>query len=181
MAPMICILSVFSIFAYHSIQLFTMICTFTTVRTCLRCCIGRLLFSLLTDLNDLHSGYHIFGAAVVAHFDPEWGRCVTLCISIVRIAHYGLTYLSRHHFQRVLLLIRNIANPHEDDGYFPTWRHKDWFQGHSWASGIVRPPYRNGRNQESSSEAIAAYEAITVYGSAMYVYSCVMIRPVDLQ
>lgn len=68
-------------------------------------------------------------------------------------------------FEQVLLLIRVIASPEGDD-FFPPWRHKDWFQGHSWASGIaVSVP--NGKNQESSSEAIAAYEAIALYGSTM--------------
>jgi len=43
--------------------------------------------------------------------------------------------------------------------------------GFSWASGIVTTiqgkPYPNGRNQESASEAIAAYEAVALYGQAM--------------
>lgn len=42
--------------------------------------------------------------------------------------------------------------------------------GSSWASGIVTlqgQPNRNGRNQESSAEAINAYEAIALYGATM--------------
>jgi endo-1,3(4)-beta-glucanase len=92
-----------------------------------------------------HYGYMIYAAAVVAHFDPAWGRDT---------------------FERVLLLIRAIANPSVDDHYFVPWRQKDWFSGHSWASGIATS-VQNGKNQESSSEAIAAYEAIALYGSAM--------------
>ena len=64
------------------------------------------------------------------------------------------------------LLARTIANPDEEDKFFVPWRHKDWYQGHSWASGIATAPL-NGRNQESSSEAIAAYEAVTLYGESM--------------
>lgn len=93
-----------------------------------------------------HYGYHIYAAAVAAHFDHAWGR--------------------KFH-QRVLLLIRDIANPSASDPYFPTWRHKDWYLGSSWASGIVTisgDPYPNGRNQESSSESISAYEAVALYG-----------------
>lgn len=44
------------------------------------------------------------------------------------------------------------------------------FLGNSWASGIAlfgNRPYLNGRNQESSSEAIAAYEGIAMFGSVM--------------
>lgn len=97
--------------------------------------------------NDMHFhyGYHIFGAAVVAHFDPIWGR---------------------EFFERVLLLVRNIANPSENDEFFPVMRHKDVYQGHSWASGIATW-VRNGRNQESSSESVAAYESVALYGKVM--------------
>jgi endo-1,3(4)-beta-glucanase len=83
----------------------------------------------------------------VAHFDPEWGK---------------------KHFDRVLLLVRDIANPSEDDPSFPLFRHKDWYQGSSWASGVPIPPYLNGKNQESSSEAIAAYEGVALYGQTMH-------------
>lgn len=103
-------------------------------------------FAAFYNDQHFHYGYHIYAAAVVAHFDPDWGR---------------------RFYERVLLLIRNIANPSEDDPHFPTWRHKDWYQGHSWASGIPQPPYPNGKNQESSSEAVAAYEAIALYGKVM--------------
>ena len=94
-----------------------------------------------------HYGYHIYAAAVVSKFNRKW--------------------LDKY-YEHVLLLIRDIANPSENDPYFPTWRHKDWFLGFSWASGIVTLsglPYPNGRNQESSSEAIAAYEAVSLFGS----------------
>jgi len=94
-----------------------------------------------------HQGYHIYAAATVAHFDHAWGI---------------------DHFEEVLLLIRDIANPSPDDVYFPTYRMKDWYLGNSWAGGIgaLMP---NGRNQESSSEAIAAYEAVSLFGQVMAV------------
>lgn len=92
-----------------------------------------------------HYGYFIFSASVVAHFDPEWGK---------------------KHFEEVLLLIRDIANPSEKDTRFPLYRHKDWYQGSSWASGITMP-VPNGKNQESSSEAIAAYEGVALFGQVM--------------
>jgi len=93
-----------------------------------------------------HYGYHIYAAATVAHFDPEWGR---------------------NNFERVLLLVRDIANPSLDDPFFPQARHKDWFQGSSWASGISLPVSPTGMNQESTSEAIAAYEAVALFGKTM--------------
>ena len=44
------------------------------------------------------------------------------------------------------------------------------YLGFSWASGIVTingEPYPNGLNQESSSESIAAYEGVALFGEAM--------------
>lgn len=93
-----------------------------------------------------HLGYHIYSAAVVAKYDTKWGY---------------------DNFESVLVYIRDIANPSRDDDYFTTWRHKDWFLSLSWASGVVfanNEPYLNGRNEESSSEAVAAYEAIALFG-----------------
>ncbi len=94
-----------------------------------------------------HYGYLIYAAAVVSNYDYVWAR---------------------KYFEQVLLLIRDIANPSTHDRFFPQFRHKDWFLGSSWASGIATlggQPYPNGRNQESSSEAIHAYEGVALYGS----------------
>jgi len=93
-----------------------------------------------------HYGYMIYAAAVVTRFDPQWGV---------------------DNYEYIMLLIRNVANPSDLDPDFPVFRHKDWYAGHSWASGIVRPPFPLGKNQESSSEAIAAYEAIALFGDAL--------------
>ena len=104
---------------------------------------------LLGYYNDhhYHYGYHIYAAAVVAKFDPVWGE---------------------KFFERVLLYIRDFANPFPDDEYFTHFRQKDWFLGSSWASGIVSGENSpHGRNEESSSEAVAAYEAVALYGSVM--------------
>jgi endo-1,3(4)-beta-glucanase len=94
-----------------------------------------------------HYGYHIYAAATVAHFNPDWGK---------------------KYFERVLLLVRDIANPSHLDKSFARFRHKDWYQGSSWASGTTFPPYLNGKNQESSSEAIMAYESVAMFGQTMH-------------
>lgn len=93
-----------------------------------------------------HYGYHIYAAAALTHFDRDWGR---------------------RHFEDVLLLVRDYANPSEDDVYFPRFRNKDWYQGSSWASGITMPTFGNIVNQESTSEAIAGYEAVALFGKEM--------------
>lgn len=105
-----------------------------------------------------HYGYHVYAAAVAAKLDPQWGR---------------------DHFEDVMLYIRDFANPFEDDKYFPQYRSKDWFLGSSWASGIISAENSpHGRNEESSSEAISAYEGVTLYGSAMVdAFSAAMAGP----
>jgi endo-1,3(4)-beta-glucanase len=94
-----------------------------------------------------HYGYHLYAAAVAAKFDPEW----------------AMEYMAD-----IMLYIRDFANPMDDDPHFTQYRQKDWFLGSSWASGIVSGENSpHGRNEESSSEAISAYEAMALFGSAM--------------
>jgi endo-1,3(4)-beta-glucanase len=93
-----------------------------------------------------HYGYHVYAAAVVSKFDPAWGT---------------------KYFDKVMMYIRDFANPFHDD-VFVQFRQKDWYLGSSWASGIMSAETSpHGRDQESSSEAIAAYEAVALYGSVM--------------
>lgn len=67
-----------------------------------------------------------------------------------------------------MLYIRDIANPSTDDNFFPVFRQKDWYLGNSWAAGLMSMELSpHGREQESSSEAIAAFEGIALYGNAM--------------
>ncbi|KAL3940620.1 MAG: hypothetical protein SGBAC_004876 [Bacillariaceae sp.] len=94
-----------------------------------------------------HYGYHVYAAAVVAKYDPEW----------------ALLY-----FDKILLYIRDYANPWMNDEFFTPFRQKDWWMGSSWASGIVSGENSpHGRNEESSSEAIAAYESMALFGHVM--------------
>jgi len=90
-----------------------------------------------------HYGYLIYSSAVVAKFDPQWA------------AAYN---------ERVLALIRDIANPSPNDPYFTTFRYFDHFVGHSWALGIYSDP--NGKGQESTSEAVNAWYGIYLYAQA---------------
>ena len=76
-----------------------------------------------------HYGYFIYAAAMVARFDPPF---------------YDNNKAALDTF------VRDICNPDPTDPDFPWARHKDWFDGHSWASGLF--PQANGKGQESSSE-----------------------------
>jgi len=93
-----------------------------------------------------HYGYHVYAAAALAHFDPAWAV---------------------DHYEDVALMVRDYANPSQEDTAFPVFRHKDWYRGHSWAGGITKPMFRNIMNQESVSEAVMAYEAVALFGKTM--------------
>jgi len=91
-----------------------------------------------------HYGYFLYAAAAVGRKDSAWLRQWAPSIS--------------H-------LIRDIANPSATDPLYPQHRFKDWFVGHSWASGIF--PSASGRNQESVSEALNAWYGLALYGKAL--------------
>jgi len=94
-----------------------------------------------------HYGYWIYAVAAVVKAEPQW-------------------WSSNAQLQnRVLALVRDIANPSDDDPYFTAMRHKDWFMFHSWASGLQ--PVADGANQESISEAINAYYGVALLGEAI--------------
>lgn len=91
-----------------------------------------------------HWGYFIYGAAVIARFDSAWAT---------------------EHLAPVNDIIRDIANPSPaGDPYFTQLRHFDWYEGHSWAAGLQANG--DGRNQESTSEAVNAWYGINLWGLA---------------
>lgn len=57
----------------------------------------------------------------------------------------------------------DIINPSSRDPYFPITRCRDWFAGHSWASGIANGA--GSRDQESSGEAINGYYGALLWAS----------------
>ena len=90
-----------------------------------------------------HYGYFLYAAAVMAKDSPEWA------------AEWG---------DEVMHLVRNLANPAASDPHYTFMRNKDWFVGHSWASGLFE--FGDGRNQESTSEAVNAWYSLYLYGLA---------------
>ncbi|KAJ2710339.1 hypothetical protein H4R19_003794, partial [Coemansia spiralis] len=62
-------------------------------------------------------------------------------------------------------LLRDYAAPSAADAYFPYMRHFDPYDGHSWAAGLFS--FGDGRNQESTGEAINAYYAAYLYAKAL--------------
>lgn len=90
-----------------------------------------------------HYGYPVYAAAVIAKFDSAW-----------RDSYRG----------KVTDLIRDYMNPSTSDNKFTRFRHKDFYAGHSWASGLS--DFGDNRNQESSSESINAYYGAYLWGLA---------------
>ncbi|KAG6828277.1 hypothetical protein H0H92_008549 [Tricholoma furcatifolium] len=90
-----------------------------------------------------HYGYFLAAAAVIAKDDNEW------------LETYGPT---------MTWFLRDIVNPSRSDPYFPVTRCRDWFAGHSWASGMA-----NGagpRDQESVGEAVNGYYGALLWADA---------------
>ncbi|KAH7240148.1 glycosyl hydrolase family 81-domain-containing protein [Fusarium redolens] len=70
------------------------------------------------------------------------------------IAKYDANWLNQHKGY-VTLFAQDIINPSAEDLYFPITRCRDWFAGHSWASGIANGV--GSRDQESVGEAVNGY------------------------
>ena len=96
------------------------------------------------ELNDhhFHYGYLIYAAAVVAANDPALADAIAPVLDLV---------------------VADIASAQASTA-FPQYRNFDPYSGHSWASGSS--PFADGNNQESSSEAVNAWNAVALWAKA---------------
>ena len=96
------------------------------------------------DFNDhhFHYGYLLYAAAVAVADDPSLGDAIGPVFDQVAA---------------------DIASG-EGDANFPAIRTFDPVEGHSWASGYS--PFADGNNQESSSEAVSAWNAVALWAGA---------------
>ncbi|TMW55052.1 hypothetical protein Poli38472_013814 [Pythium oligandrum] len=90
-----------------------------------------------------HYGYWITASAMLKKLDPEWKRMGELDTM-------------------VWTMLRDVANPSQDDTYFPTFRHFSWFLGHSYSHGAT--PLADGKDQESTSEDINFFYGMMLWG-----------------
>ncbi|KAJ7528241.1 hypothetical protein O6H91_16G091200 [Diphasiastrum complanatum] len=90
-----------------------------------------------------HWGYFCYAGAVLAKLDPSWGR------------------LYKPH---LYALVGDYMNLKRHNDFFPRLRNFDPWLLHSWAGGLT--VFADGRNQESTSEAINAYYAASLVGLA---------------
>ena len=149
-----------------------------------------------TNLNNPHAKHPLPNKYNRLFYDPQWGGICTENGMLDHTLDYGMGWYNDHHFHFgyfiysaaiylylsdklsdtdtfiskklipfTLDLIRDIANPVADD-YFPDFRMMDWYLGHSLAAGIF--PFGNGKNQESTSEAVNAWYGMYLFGLATH-------------
>ena len=96
------------------------------------------------EFNDhhFHYGYFLHAASIAVAHDPSLTPKIAPVIN---------------------LLAADIASA-GSPGYFPERRVFDAYAGHSWASGTS--PFADGNNQESSSEAVTAWNGLALWGAA---------------
>ncbi|KAK6457800.1 endo-1,3-beta-glucanase [Scheffersomyces xylosifermentans] len=95
-----------------------------------------------------HYGYYVHAAAVIGYIDKKQGGT-----------------WAEDNKEWVNTLIRDVANPSEEDTYFPVSRMFDWFGGHSWAAGLFASG--DGKNEESSSEDYNFAYGMKMWGSVI--------------
>ena len=96
--------------------------------------------------HEFHYGYILVACAVMGKIDPAFvDELGAACDAIYYDVAYDLNFDSKE--SQVL--------------FFPGARHKVWFDGHSFASGMFS--FGNGKSQESSSEAVNCY-----YGALLW-------------
>lgn len=96
------------------------------------------------EFNDhhFHYGYHLAAAGLMARDDEALAEELAPVMDV---------------------LAQDIATVVETDR-FPRLRNFDVYAGHSWASGTS--PFRDGNNQESSSEAVNAWNGLGLWAQA---------------
>ncbi|QBM85763.1 endo-1,3(4)-beta-glucanase [Metschnikowia aff. pulcherrima] len=98
--------------------------------------------------HNIHYGYIIHAAALVGYVDSLKG---------------GTWAQENKDF--INMLVRDVANPSEEDKYFPVSRTFDWFHGHSWTGSLV--VVDDGKDFSSSSEDVHFSYAMKMWGKVI--------------
>lgn len=103
-------------------------------------------FGIYND-HHYHLGYFVYAIAVLAKIDPLWGK---------RYKPQAYTLMADY-----MTLGKKGAKSNSN---YPRLRCFDLFKLHSWAGGLTE--FADGRNQESTSEAVNAYYSAALLGLA---------------
>ena len=87
-------------------------------------------------------GYFMFAATVLATYDEEFYN---------------------DYKDMIEMLIRDYANPSDNDSEFCRFRSYDLYEGHSWAGGYADND--SGNNQESASESLFSWVSLYLWGT----------------
>lgn len=98
------------------------------------------------QLNDhhFHYGYYIRAAAILSKEDPGFLKSVRGFIAE---------------------MVEDVATIDRSSSRYPALRNFDGYEGHSWASGFAE--FADGNNQESSSEALNVWYALTLWADVV--------------
>ncbi|KAF3443937.1 hypothetical protein FNV43_RR13627 [Rhamnella rubrinervis] len=123
---------------------------------------GDFGFGIYND-HHFHLGYFLYGIAVLAKIDPVWG--------------------TKYKPQAYSLMADFMNLGRRSNPNFPRLRCFDLYKLHSWASGLT--DFGDGRNQESTSEAVNAYYAAALmglaYGDKHFVATASMLTALEIQ
>ncbi|KAK9070953.1 hypothetical protein SSX86_009521 [Deinandra increscens subsp. villosa] len=100
-------------------------------------------FGIYND-HHFHIGYFLYGIAILAKLDPVWGR--------------------RYRPQAYSLMADFMTLGRGGNTKYTRLRCFDLWKLHSWASGLTE--FADGRNQESTGEAVNAYYSAALMGLA---------------
>lgn len=100
-------------------------------------------FGVYND-HHFHLGYFVYGISVLAKIDRAWG--------------------SKYKPQAYSLAADFINIGNQSNSNYPQLRCFDLYKLHSWAGGLTE--FGDGRNQESTSEAVNAYYSAALMGLA---------------
>lgn len=100
-------------------------------------------FGVFND-HHYHLGYFLYAIAVLAKIDPVWGR--------------------KYRPQAYSLMADFMNLGRRENSNYPRLRCFDLYKLHSWAGGLTE--FADGRNQESTSEAVNAYYSAALMGLA---------------
>ncbi|KAH7416579.1 hypothetical protein KP509_14G097500 [Ceratopteris richardii] len=121
-------------------------------------------FGLYND-HHYHLGYFCYAGAVLAKLDPTWGKrykahLYTMVEDFMTSDHQRMDHSrqDRHHFHH------HHTKVSRSKALFPRYRNFDFWVLHSWAGGLTE--FLDGRNQESTSEAVNAYYSAALLGLA---------------
>ncbi|XP_010492440.1 PREDICTED: probable endo-1,3(4)-beta-glucanase ARB_01444 [Camelina sativa] len=107
-------------------------------------------FGIYND-HHYHLGYFVYAIAVLVKIDPLWGK---------RYKPQAYSLIADY----MTLGKRGAGSGSSSNSNYPRLRCFDLFKLHSWAGGLTE--FADGRNQESTSEAVNAYYSAALLGLA---------------